>query len=111
MVIPDMTPIQKRRLRDKHIFHIGDIIDDRFGERRWALPENEGWLADKLPSAPTTDRAFTLWPGQYWRPHQQLEGVRLADVVEIVHILDSTNVEVIIWRMHDRDARNTRHWR
>ena len=81
LVVPDMTPTQKRRLRDKHIYHIGDIIDDRLGERRWALPENEGWLADKLPSAPTADRAFTLWPGQYWRPHQQLEGVRLTDVV------------------------------
>ena len=111
MVIPNMTSAQQRRLRDKHIYHIGDIIDDRYGDRHWALPENEGWFEDKLPLTPTSDGAFTLWPGQYWRPQQQLEGVRLTDVVEVVHILDNTNVEVSIWRMHDRDARNTRHWR
>ena len=32
LIIPNMTAIQKRRLRDKHIYHIGDIIDDRYGE-------------------------------------------------------------------------------
>ena len=92
-----MTSAQQRRLRDKHIYHIGDIIDDRYGDRRWAFPENEGWLEDKLPLTPTSDGAFTLWPGQYWRQQQQLEGVRLTDVVEVVHILDNTNVEVSIW--------------
>jgi hypothetical protein len=43
LVLPNLTAKQCRRLKDKHIFHIGDIIDDRYGERRWAVPENEAW--------------------------------------------------------------------
>jgi hypothetical protein len=31
--------------------------------------------------------------------------------VEIVHVIDVTNVEFTLWKMHDRDARFTRYWR
>jgi hypothetical protein len=98
-------------LKDKHIYHIGDIIDDRYGERQWAIPENEDWLSTVLPATPPVDMQFNLWPGQFWRPYQQLDGVRLSDVVEIVHVLDGIKVEITRWKMHDRDARTTRYWR
>jgi hypothetical protein len=109
LVLPNLTAAQCRRLRNKHIFHLGDIIDDRYGERRWAIPENESWLSNLLPATPPMDMQFNLWPGQFWRPHQQMDGVRFSDVVEIVNVIDGINVEVTRWKMHDRDARTTRY--
>ena len=70
-----MTPTQQRRLRDKHIYHIGGIIDDRYGDRRWAFPGNEGWLEGKLSTTPTADCAFTLWPGQYCTDNRFIQGL------------------------------------
>ena len=102
MALTELSTRQRRSLIDKGIIHIGDIVDDRGGYREWSVPQNMRWLLDMLPESPPTDNGSVLWPGQYWQPYVNIEGVRPAHVLEVVHVLDDQRVEVAIWRQNQR---------
>jgi Ulp1 family protease len=102
IAIPGLSIQQQRILLGKGICHIGDIIDDRAGTRTWSVPASMGWLLACLPDTPTLDCGTLLWPGQFWQPYANSEGVRPANVLEVVHVLDEQHVEVTIWRQSDR---------
>ena len=107
--IDGLMPAQLRRLRQKHIFHVSDIVSDSTGGRTWHLPANEDWLEDLLPEDPPEGNDVLVWPGQFWRPYVQVQDLRYTDVVEIIHVVDNCLIEVAIWRMTDRDNRFERY--
>jgi len=111
LVFTELTPRQQRSLLDKGIMHIGDIIDDRGGYREWSVPQNMRWLLELLPEMPITDNDMTLWPGQFWQPYVDTEGVRPAHIIEIVHVLDEQRVEIYIWRQSDRTRQRVEYQR
>ena len=102
LAIPGMSSQQHRSL-SKHGLHlIGDLVDDRGGSRCWTVPKNMQWLLELLPENPTTDNGTLLWPGQFWQPYVNIEGIRPAHVLEVIHVVDTQHVEVAIWRQSRR---------
>ena len=111
LTLPAMTIVQKRRLNKKRIMHLGDIIDDSTGSRKWVIPKNEEWLVDLLPEDPPTGDDVLLWSGQFWRPYQRVGDLRMTDVVEIMHVMGDGMIEIAIWRMIDRWSQLEQHHR
>ena len=107
--IPGLSIAQKRQLRSNGIAHMGDIIDDRAGTRVWSIPDRCQWLLTHLPDEPIADSGVVLWPGQYWQPYVDAEGVRPSSIIEIMHVLDDQQVVVGIWRQSDRKGTRTRY--
>ena len=91
----------RKRLRNRRIIHVGDIIDERHGFREWKSPPGI-CLNEYLPDTPTTDDNMIIWEGQFWKPFRQSTLLKLTDVVEIVRVEGEELLHIDVWNMTER---------
>ena len=104
IAFPTMPLQQRRRLRNKRLLHVGDIIDDSTGHRRWSVPLEELEILTYTLEEPPTDDKLLLWEGQFWKPYVDIRGLRPSDVIEILHVHPQGAIRVAVWKLANRVA-------
>ena len=104
VAFPNMSTQHQRRLRAKRLLHIGDIIDDTTGHRRWSVPLEELDLLTHTFDEPPKDNQLLLWEGQFWKPYVDIAGLRPTDVIEILHVHVQGTIRAAVWKLSERRA-------
>jgi len=99
--IPNIPPTTLRRLTQKRILHMGDLITDVAGYRQWCFPSGVN-LRDLLPGDPPEINDQILWEGQFWKLYVDEFNIRPTHVIEILHVREDGVLQVGIWEMLDR---------
>ena len=99
-----MSTQQQRRLRAKRLLHIGDIIDDTTGHRRWSVPLEELDLLTYTFDEPPKDNQLLLWEGQFWKHYVDRADLRPTDVIEILHVDPQGTIRAAVWKLSERRA-------
>jgi hypothetical protein len=98
---PQIPSNIRKRLRNRRILHVGDIIDEGHGFREWKSPPGIR-LDEYLPDTPTNDSNVIIWEGQYWKPLSQTTLLKLTDVVEIIRVEGEKHLHIDIWNLTER---------